>query len=268
MKTIEYEYTFPTVDEQGRVLEQRAGRAEWFAETLAPGVTLEMVAVPGGAFRMGSLHGQGYPDEEPQHLVQVAPFWMSRAPVTQRQWQALMGAHRGRFVGADLPVETIAWDKVVHFCEKLSKKSGRRYSLPSEAQWEYACRAGSSGPFAFGPTLSTDLANYNGEFTFQGGPKGVYRHVPTPAGSFPPNAFGLEDMHGNLWEWCADAWHDDYRGAPLDGSPWQGGPQAEYRVARGGCWHDIPAVCRSAARLKLLAAEGEEIIGFRIVAKN
>ena len=264
----EFKFLYPLIDSQGHILEQRAGRADCFTESLAPGVNLIMVAVPGGAFRMGSLHGQGYPDEEPQHYVQVAPVWMSQALVTQRQWQALMGAHRGRFSGADLPVETISWEAVMRFCEKLTKKSGRRYGLPSEAQWEYACRAGSSAPFAFGPTLTTALANYNGEFSFHGGPKGVYRHVPTPAGSFPPNAFGLEDMHGNLWEWCADAWHDDYRGAPLDGSPWPNGPQTEYRVVRGGCWHDIPEVCRSAARLKLRAAEGDEMTGFRVVAWN
>jgi formylglycine-generating enzyme required for sulfatase activity len=261
----EIEFKYPIVDAQGKVIEQRAGRAECLVVTLAPGVTLEMLAVPGGAFRMGSLHGQGYPDEEPQHYVQVEPFWMSKAPVTQRQWSALMGAHRGRFSGPELPVETISWDAASSFCQKLSKKSGRRCRLPSEAQWEYACRAGSNTLFACGPTLSTDLANYNGEFSFHGSPRGVYRHVTTPAGSFPPNAFGLEDLHGNLWEWCADAWHDDYSGAPLDGSPWEGGPKTEYRAARGGCWHDIPEVCRSAARIQVRASEGDEMTGFRVI---
>jgi formylglycine-generating enzyme required for sulfatase activity len=264
----EFDFTSPTIDPQGHIVEQRPGRAQCITETIVPGVTLELVVVPGGAFRMGALHGQGYPDEEPQHFVQLASFWMSKAPITQRVWGAVMGAHRGRFSGPDLPVETISWDAAVRFCAKLSKKIGRHYALPSEAQWEYACRAGTNTPFAYGPTLTTDLVNYNGDFSYHGGPKGVYRHVTTPIGSFPPNAFGLVDLHGNLWEWCADAWHDDYSGAPLDGSVWADGPRADYRVARGGCWHDTPDVCRSTARIKVRAAEGDEMTGFRIVLDN
>jgi formylglycine-generating enzyme required for sulfatase activity len=262
------EFTFisPIVDSQGHIIDQHAGRASLMVVTLTDDLDLELVEVPGGSFRMGSLHGQGYPDEQPQHWVQVAPFWMSKAPISQAQWQALMGAHRGRFSGPDRPVETVSWHQAAQFCEKLSKKARQRFGLPSEAQWEYACRAGTNTPFAYGPTLTSDLANYNGEFTFYGGPKGIYRHLTTDVGSFPPNAFGLVDLHGNLWEWCADAWHDDYTGAPLDGSAWENGPRAEFRVARGGCWHDTPDVCRSAARIKVRAAEGDEMTGFRIVA--
>ncbi len=267
-KMSSYEFISPTIDAQGVVVEQRPGRAQQLSVALAAGVELELVEVPGGSFRLGTAHGQGYPDEEPRHFVQLAAFWIGKYPVSQRQWGALMGAHRGRFSGQDLPVDTVSWVEAFRFCERLSKKIGQRCALPSEAQWEYTCRAGTNTPYCYGPTLTTELANYNGEFTFRGGPKGIYRHVTTVVGSFPPNAFGLYDLHGGLWEWCADAWHDDYGGAPPDGSPWEGGPKVDYRAARGGCWHDIPEVCRSAARLKARANEGDEFMGFRIVVMD
>jgi formylglycine-generating enzyme required for sulfatase activity len=261
----ELDFLSPIVDAHGQVVEQRAGRARRWSEPLAGGHPLELIEVPGGSLRMGTLRGQGYADEQPQHFVQVAGFWMGKFPVTEGQWQAVMGRHRGRFSAADGPVDTISWDDALKFCERLSQKTGQRYGLPSEAQWEYACRAGSQMAFSFGPVLTSDLANYNGEFAFQNGPRGVYRHKTAPAGEFLPNAFGLLEMHGTLWEWCADAWHDDYSGAPADGSAWQGGPRTEFRAARGGCWHDIPEVCRSAARLRVKASEGDEFMGLRVV---
>ena len=172
---------------------------------------LEMVLVPGGAFLMGSPRGQGYPDEQPQHYVQTWPFWMSRSPITQEQWQAVMGTLPCRFKGPKLPVDTVSWIEANRFCEKLSSRTRHRIHLPSEAQWEYACRAGANTAFSYGPTLTSDLANYNGEFTYQNEPKGIYRHTTTPGGTFPPNAFGLYDLHGNLWEWCLDVWHHGLR---------------------------------------------------------
>jgi len=215
---------------------------------------------------MGSPRGQGYPDEQPQRYVRLPAFWMSRGPITQAQWQAVMGKPQVcRFHGDDLPVETVTWEEAARFCEKLSARAGLKLHLPGEAQWEYACRAGAQTAFSCGPTLSSDLANYNGEFAYHDGPRGVYRHTTNPGGAFPPNAFGLFDLHGNLWEWCADAWHDDYGGAPADETPWLSGAPAEFGVARGGSWHDIPDVCRSAARLKLRRAEGDEMTGFRVV---
>jgi formylglycine-generating enzyme required for sulfatase activity len=258
------EFSYPQANAEGRVIAQRPGRARQFRETLAPGVTLELVQVPGGSFRMGSLPGQGFPDEEPQHFVQVGSFWLGKTPVTQAQWRSVVGSHRGRFVGLDLPVDSISWVASSLFCQRLSQKSGRRYCLPSEAQWEYACRAGSAAAFAWGPTATSNLANYNGEFRHHAGPCGIYRHTPLPVMSLPPNAFGLYEMHGTLWEWCADAWHEDYRGAPVDDRPWQSEPRPEFRVARGGCWHDIPEVCRSAARLRAKASEGDELMGLRV----
>jgi formylglycine-generating enzyme required for sulfatase activity len=216
-------------------------------------------------FRMGTLGKQGYDDERPVHQVTVAPFLMSKYLITQAQWRLIVGTPHPRFTGDRLPVERVSWHDTVRFCERLSNRTGRTYRLPSEAQWEYACRAGTSTPFHFGETLTTEVANYNGEFVYRAEPKGVYRHTTTAVDVFPPNAFGLHDMHGNLWEWCADAWHDSYDGAPTDSRVWQSTGKEPHRVARGGSWHDIPNVCRSAARLKVDTNDAEEIIGFRVV---
>jgi formylglycine-generating enzyme required for sulfatase activity len=214
---------------------------------------------------MGSPPRQGYDDERPQHQVSVAAFLMGRGLVTQAQWQAVMGEPlRCRCPGPELPAHNVSWGEAQRFCERLAALTGRAYRLPTEAEWEYACRAGSTTAFNTGPTISTDQANYNGQFVYGAGAKGVYRHVPTEAGTFPPNEFGLYDMHGNLWEWCADAWHDDYQGAPADGRAWEAGKAPRYRVTRGGSWHDTPDVCRSAVRLKTLAREGDDLIGFRV----
>lgn len=233
--------------------------------SLGEQVHIDFMAVPGGFFQMGSFGHQGSEDEHPQHRVSVAPFWMSKYPVTQAQWSVLMGRNSSRFKGARLPVDNVSWKDAQHFCEKLSKQTGQICRLPSEAEWEYACRAGTLTAFSFGEMVTTEVANYNGEFPYQGGPKGVYRHTTTPVGSFPPNAFGMYDMHGNIWEWCADGWHDSYEGAPMDGQPWVFKSAAGYRVLRGGCWHDIPDVCRSATRMQYTAAAGDEITGFRVV---
>jgi formylglycine-generating enzyme required for sulfatase activity len=237
-----------------------------WVEDLGGGVTLELVRIPGQIFQMGSPRSQGYEDEWPLHPVTLAPFWIGRHPVTQQQWQALMGNRvpAYRFHGEKLPVENVAWKEAQQFCRLLTQTTGRTYRLPGEAEWECACRAGSGEAFTFGRTLTSDLANYNGEFTCLQEPKGVYRHVTTPVGSFPPNAYGIYDMHGNVWEWCADAWHPSYDGAPHDGAAWEGYGKITERVARGGSWHDTPNVCRSATRLKVASAAGDEITGFRV----
>ncbi|MCW5850132.1 MAG: formylglycine-generating enzyme family protein [Anaerolineae bacterium] len=261
METVQFSTV--TVNITGEVVEETTQSAQRFTEVLGPGLTLEMVLVPGGVYLMGSLGG-GDEDEHPQHRVTVAPFLLGQYPVSQAQWQALMGGNPSRFKGPTRPVDNVSWRDARRFCERLSRRTGRHYDLPSEAQWEYACRAGSATPFAYGPTLTTDLANYNGEFTYRGGPRGVYRHVTTEAGSFPPNVFGLYDMHGNVWEWCADPWHASYAGAPSDSRVWTSGGDPKQRVARGGCWHDTPEVCRSATRLKYPLDEGDEILGFRV----
>src|SRR5574341_394347 len=265
--THEFEFTAITLDEQGTIKERAARRARQFVDRLSRDVVLELVWIPGGTFLMGSLRSQGYDDEHPQRRVTVAPFLIGKYPVTQEQWQSLMGKSSSRFKGARRPVENVSWQEAGRFCERLSRTTGRAYHLPSEAQWEYACRAGTSTPFYFGETLTTDVANYNGEFTFRSEPKGVYRHETTEVGCFPPNAMGMFDLHGNIWEWCSDAWHDNYEGAPTDERAWELKGDAALRVARGGCWHDTPDVCRSAARLKMAANEGDDIVGFRVAMR-
>ncbi|MBN1286003.1 MAG: formylglycine-generating enzyme family protein [Anaerolineae bacterium] len=260
-----FEFEIVTLDRQGEVIASQACRAQQFTEDLGNGAVLEMVAIPGGTFQMGSRTGEGYDDERPQHRVKVAPFLMGKYPVTQEQWAAVMKwTPPYRCKGAKRPTDRISWDSAWEFCTQLSKQTGRDYRLPGEAQWEYACRAGTVTPFYCGLTLTTDLANYVGYHTYLAEPKGVYRHETTEVGSFAPNGFGLYDMHGNVWEWCADAWHDTYAGAPGDERVWEHG-NASHRVLRGGSWHDPPGLCRCAARLKLGSTEGDDCIGFRVM---
>lgn len=259
-----FEFEVVTVNQRGEIVERSVERAQQVAQALGHGVMLEMVAIPGGVFRMGSRAGEGYADEHPQHSVRVAPFLMGKHQVTQEQWEAVMDwTPPYRCQGATRPVDRVSWRDCKEFCQRLSAKTGRAYRLPSEAEWEYACRAGATTRFYVGPTITTDQANYVGEHTFLEEPKGVYRHGTTDVGSFPPNAFGLYDMHGNLWEWCTDVWHDDYTGAPGDGSAWEA-RHAPDRVLRGGCWHDPPGLCGCAARLKQAPDQGEDFFGLRV----
>jgi formylglycine-generating enzyme required for sulfatase activity len=214
---------------------------------------------------MGSPRKWGNADEQPEHLVTIKSFRMSKCLITQKQWKAIIGKLPPcRFKGDDLPIERVSWEDAQKFCQRLSKRTKQSYCLPSEAQWEYACRAGTSTPFSFGETITTEIVNFNGEHRFRGEPRGIYGHVPTPGGTFPPNPFGLYDMHGNLWEWCADNWLDDYTSTPRDGGSYQN-RESRYRVVRGGSWHEPPELCRSATRLRVLQSDSEETIGFRLV---
>ncbi len=274
-------FSFKTarVDERGKIVEERDGQAEYFDEDLGDGVKLRMVAIPGGQFRMGSPESetQRLDSEGPQHEVRVSPFCLGEFPVTQAQWRAVanQGAKIERnlkpepsnFSGSDeLPVERLSWDDAVEFCARLSKLTGKDYRLPSEAEWEYACRAGTTTPFHFGPTITTDLANYDGNYTYASGPKGVYRDKTTPRGTFKfANAFGLLDMHGNVWEWCADPWHDNYQGAPDKAVIWSSSDESEIRrVQRGGSWLNFPRNCRSAHRGRAYRDNRDNDIGFRV----
>ncbi len=266
MEFLSQEFETVRVDGQGNPVERIKSTAKVAIESLQGGQSkLEMVFIPGGIFKMGSPGRLGYEDEHPQHIVTVASFWLGNKPVTQEQWQAVMKKLPPcRFKEPRLPVENVSWDDASLFCKRLTKQTGHTYRLPSEAEWEYACRAGSNTPFHFGETLTTDLANYVGEHTFLNEPKGIYRHTTTEAGCFPPNGFGLYDMHGNVWEWCEDAWHDNYQGAPLDESAWLTADNQAARVLRGGSWHEIPGNCRSATRLKMESREREDLYGFRV----
>jgi eukaryotic-like serine/threonine-protein kinase len=241
-------------------------RAEFFREDLGNGVNLEMVSIPGGSFLMGSPDNEeGHSKREsPQHRVSIQPFFMGKFAVTQAQYEAIMGNNPSYFRGANKPVENMSWDDAVEFCKKISKKTGRNYRLPSEAEWEYACRAGTTTPFYFGETITTELANYNGNDTYGSAPKGVYRERTTEVGQFPPNAFGLYDMHGNVWEWCEDTWNDNYNGAPTDGSAWLAGDDNQ-KLLRGGSWHDLPGGCRSADRNGNSRGNRSRNYGFRVV---
>jgi formylglycine-generating enzyme required for sulfatase activity len=162
--------------------------------------------------------------------VTLGSFFMAQTPITQAQWREVAGWPRverdldpepSHFEGDNRPVEQVSWLDAMEFCHRLSQRTGWKYTLPSEAQWEYACRAGTTTPFYFGDTISTELANYDGDYSYGQSPKGIYRQQTTDVASFPANAWGLHDMHGNVWEWCADHWHASYEGAPVDGSAWE-----------------------------------------------
>jgi formylglycine-generating enzyme required for sulfatase activity len=173
------------------------------------------------------------------------------------------------------PVDNVSWQDAMEFCSRLSQRSGRTYTLPSEAQWEYACRAETKTPFCFGDTISPELANYDGNYVYGDGPKGskgIYRKQTTPVGMFPANAWGLQDMHGNVWEWCLDQWHESYEGAPADGMAWADGMAGEKgqetqksRLLRGGSWFLNPRYCRSAFRSHLQPVHAYSYVGFRVV---
>lgn len=254
------------VNDRGQITDRSQSQAEFFAADLGNGIPLEMVSIPGGSFEMGSPESESQRDgdEGPQHSVSISPFFMGKYQVTQAQWEAVMGNNPSNFKGADRPVETVSWEEATEFCQRLSQQTGQDYRLPSEAEWEYACRAGTRSPFYFGETITPDIVNYDGNFAYGSGPEGEYREETTPVGSFPPNAFGLHDMHGNVWEWCQDYWHDNYDGAPSDGSAWVTGGDSDRRVLRGGSWYNAPRLCRSAGRSDLNPAFRNFSYGFRV----
>jgi formylglycine-generating enzyme required for sulfatase activity len=264
----------PQISNQGQpirfIIKRKQRQAQYFSEDLGNDVILEMVAISGGTFLMGSPETEeGHRDNEsPQHRVTVQPFFMGKYPVTQAQWQAVANLPQlnqkldpdpSRFKGVKRPIEQVSWFDCVEYVERLSQYTGRDYRLPSEAEWEYACRAGTTTPFHFGETITTGYANYRGtdrhigETLYKGsyghGFKGEYRQHTTSVKKFGvANAFGLYDMHGNVWEWCADPWHDNYEDAPTNGSVWEDNNTNHYRLLRGGSWSSYPSHCRCAYR--------------------
>lgn len=265
LSSVGLHFEYLRVDARGEVVARQQRQVQACEVSLGGGAAIEMVAIPAGSFVMGSGHGQGYPDEEPAHRVRVGPFLLGRLPVTQAQWQAVMGGPlpwRGK--GPLKPVDNVTWRESRAFCRRLASLTGRRVRLPCEAEWEYACRADTTTPFSCGETITTDLANYVGEWTFRDEKPGVYRHSSTDAGSFAPNPYGLCDMHGNVWEWCADRWHAGYTEAPAVAKPWIHAGEPGFRVVRGGSWHEPPMNCRCATRLRANEREGEDLIGFRV----
>jgi formylglycine-generating enzyme required for sulfatase activity len=274
-----------TVDQRGEIIDRRTYTASYFTEILADGISLEMVLIPGGTFTMGSPESEegSRDDERPQHDVTVPSFFMGKYPVTQGQWKAI-ASRADLKVNLDLepepsrfkkpyqdidrwqrPIERVNWYEAAEFCKRISKLRGRNYRLPSEAEWEYACRAGTTTPFYFGETITPELVNYNGNYTYGDGPKGEYTEQTTPVGQFPPNAFGLYDMHGNVAEWCADESHENYQNAPTDGSIWLNGNK-DRSPLRGGSWAYHPYYCRSAFRVSPDWRFDHDVYsGFRVV---
>ncbi|MDM3846897.1 MAG: bifunctional serine/threonine-protein kinase/formylglycine-generating enzyme family protein [Aphanizomenon gracile PMC638.10] len=265
LKTFSFEVV--STNATGNIINRRNESTKYFTEDLGNGVTLEMVKIPGGTFIMGSPEseaGRGS-NEGLQHQVTVPSFFMGKYELTQAQYQAIMGSNPSRFKGNNRPVEQVSWNDAVIFCQRLSQKTGKNYRLPSEAEWEYACRAGTTTPFYFGESITTDLVNCDGNYTYASAPEGKNRQQTTDVGSFPPNASGLYDMHGNVWEWCLDDYIDNYSDAPRDGSALTG--RSDVKLLRGGSWFNAPGACRSACRdLDLL--DGDLNIGFRVACSG
>jgi formylglycine-generating enzyme required for sulfatase activity len=290
-------FTTVTVDANGRIVDRRSSQESWgYVEDLGNGVKLEMVEIPAGEFLMGedaagaadyekecmrySSKGNcaGWAKEQtPQHRVRVNSFLMGKYEVTQKQWIAVMGglppsmaSLANEFKGDDLPVVKVSWDEAQEFIRRLNKKlklSRSVYRLPSEAEWEYAARAGMQTPYAFGETISPDTANYWWDKPHRNAPEKKNLGHPVKVGNYPANAFGLFDMHGNVREWCEDDWHDNYSNAPTDGRVWVDTPSPGlYRVPRGGGWYNNAVYCRSAIRIRNAPGSRDFNIGFRLLS--
>jgi formylglycine-generating enzyme required for sulfatase activity len=263
-------------------------------EPLAEGVALTMLRIPAGSFEMGApeTEADSTERERPVHRVTLGEFLLGQTPITQAQWRAVAEWERlehedrelwpdslesdpvaelkdpARFQGEQRPVVNVSWYYAMAFCQRLRLRTGKNYTLPSEAQWEYACRAGTTTPFHWGATISTELANYDGREVYWDGDKGEYRRQTVDIASFPANPWGLHDMHGNVWELCADHWHDNHKGVPEDGRAWID-EESEYRprktrLLRGGSWNLHPAICRSAYRSDIHPVNRSNSIGFRV----
>jgi formylglycine-generating enzyme required for sulfatase activity len=271
MDLIPFEYEVVTVDEQGTVYQRSLHQNVYFAEDLGDGVLLKMVRVPGGSFQMGAT-----PDDteqflckvaEPRHMVTLSSFLMGMTPVTQAQFQAVMGHNPSSFRPDRpyYPVNTVSWSEAMEFCERLSALTGRSYRLSSEAEWEYACRAGTTTAFHFGPTVTETLLNYGEDYRYILEPSQRRFHNPEQeAPTLPVNAFGLYDLHYSVWEWCADHWHDSYDNASEDGSAWIDHGESTQRVLRGGPVQAFPHASRSSERNCHFIDTQDGLIGFRV----
>ncbi|MEO0970309.1 MAG: SUMF1/EgtB/PvdO family nonheme iron enzyme [Cyanobacteria bacterium J06639_18] len=271
LKTVRFQT--PTVNRRGEIIKREPKTAQYFTENLPNKTFLDMVYIPGGKFMMGTADEeveriiQKFPNgeeyfrwEQPQHEVTVPAFLMGKYPVTQAQWKAVANLPQvekeleldpSNFKGDILPVEYVSWFDAVEFCKRLSNHTGREYRLPSEAEWEYACRAGTKTPFHFGETITDKLANYDASYTFADEQKGEYISSTTQAGKFPHNSFYLCDMHGNVFEWCIDEFRENYETAPIDGSALISNLNTNNsRVLRGSSWDNFPQYCRSAFRIR------------------
>lgn len=227
-----------------------------------------MIHIKGGTFEMGDTFGGGGASEKTVHKVTVKDFNLCKYPVTQAQWKKIMGENPSHFKGDDLPVEHVSWDDVQAFLKKLNAQTGQKYRLPSEAEWEYAAReCGKKVRFGNGKDHADPKEiNFIGNKDYKQPYSEVdeYRRKTTPVGQFNPNALGLHDMSGNVWEWCQDVWHEDYKGAPNDGLAWEVGGDSMRRVVRGGSWFNNPSNCRAAFRGRVLSDSRFGLSGFRL----
>jgi formylglycine-generating enzyme required for sulfatase activity/tRNA A-37 threonylcarbamoyl transferase component Bud32 len=288
-----YHYEIITLNQEGEIAQRQKGQNRGVLETTL-GLNLEMVVIPAGTFLMGSPENEAAraSDESPQHRVSLPEFLMSRTAITQAQWRIVaqlpqvvrsLEPDPSAFKGNHNPVEQVSWEDCIEFCLRLNQATGQPYRLPSEAEWEYACRAGTTTPYHFGPTLSPQVANYDGNYTYGQGKKGEYRKKTIPVGSLnAPNNWGLHDMHGNVYEWCLDDWHDSYEGAPTDGRAWIENnnhsqntmdglkdllnKKSTRKLLRGGSWDSLPRFCRCAYRNNNTRDDEDLSLGFRVVA--
>jgi formylglycine-generating enzyme required for sulfatase activity len=266
-----YRFDTVTVNARGVIVGRGRRSATYYVERIG-GIGIDMVRIPGGSFTMGS---SGVYEAHPAHQVTMPGFFMGKYEVTQAQWRAVaklprvlvhLDADPSHFKGDDLPVESVTWQEAIEFCARLSRATGRVYRLPAEAEWEYACRAGTETPFTFGETLTSRLANYHETAEDRSSSRPRYRERTATVGSLrAANRFGLYDMHGNVSEWCMDAWHQFYVRAPVDGSVWEEGGDRGNRVIRGGSWHNLASLCRADYRFREHESRKTYITGLRVV---
>jgi formylglycine-generating enzyme required for sulfatase activity len=260
-----FEFFVPSSNHRGNIIAETIHQARCLTIELGNGIDLEMVYIPGGSYMMGS---QELDAEKPLHQVTVSPFHLGKYPITQAQYEAMMGENPSHFMGDQRPVEQVSWWDALRFCRKLSTFTQQTYRLPTEAEWEYAARAGTSTAFHFGDGITPHLANYHRNISYGIASTAKSREETSNVGSYPPNAFGLYDMHGNVSEWCQDTWHDNYAGAPTDGRAWvttRSGKEPDAHILRGGSWYYSERGCRSATRDYYAPDYSSMSIGFRIV---
>jgi formylglycine-generating enzyme required for sulfatase activity len=227
-----------------------------FTEIIALNVRMEMHAIPGGEFLMGSPEKRGYADEYPQHRVTLSAFYIGKYPVTQAQWRAVMRTNPSHFPGNNHPVDSITWDEAIEFCRRLSYATNRTYRLPTEAEWEFACRAGTGTLYNYGDEEELIL-----QYAWCLPNSSNHTH---PVGEKKPNGWGLYDTHGNVWEWCQDWYSSDYYQYSPNVNP-PGPTKGTSRVLRGGSWYSLPNYCRSAGRSNHQPDLRDPLVGFRVV---
>ncbi len=271
MKIENLEYKFRTIklDKFGQVIQKYSKHANSLIFKLNEKTNLEMTEIPSGDFLMGSSTDEieFRENETPQHKVKISKFYLGKYPITQSQYFAVMGELpeiSEEIQNDNLPVVNVFLEKALEFCSKLSKITTKNFRLPTEAEWEYACRAGTDTPFCFGETITAEIANFDDN-------KSISKILNEKKGGLTPvgyfkfaNNFGLYDMHGNVWEWCADIWHENYKNVPLNGSAWVEGGDQSYCVQRGGAWNSGANICRSAFRVGDIAHNFENIVGLRV----